>query len=204
MPTGRFHKNLVGKTFGKLTVVEYVGTYTYGSKRSTKKAMWKSKCVCGKYTTVATAALNNGHTTSCGSCSMLKPEGEAAFNEVYRQYKYQAKVRSLEFCITKEHFKTLTKGNCYYCGVEPRQLGNSAKRCSPYIYNGVDRKDNKQGYTVENSVPCCKVCNKAKLAMSLSQFMEWINRLISYNTVKEMPRASEQEQHDGILSDYTI
>lgn len=47
--------NLVGKKFGQLLVLEYLG-----------ESKWKCKCDCGQETTVRTAALNSGHTQSCG------------------------------------------------------------------------------------------------------------------------------------------
>ncbi|SSY69947.1 Uncharacterised protein [Priestia megaterium] len=52
-------KDLIGKTFGKLTVVEYAGSKNLNH-------MWKCKCECGEETTVRTTYLNNGHTKSCG------------------------------------------------------------------------------------------------------------------------------------------
>jgi hypothetical protein len=192
--SGKFHKDLTGKTFGKLTVVAFIGVTTFGKEGKTKKAMWKTQCMCGKEVIANTATLQNEHTTSCGSCSRLKPEGEASFNSVYREYKYHAGLKGLCFLLTKEEFKNLTRRVCHYCGVVPQQVANCGKKSTAYVYNGVDRKDNTQGYTEENSVPCCKVCNMAKRNMSLSQFMDWIKRLIAFNTnLKVMPSASEQD-----------
>ena len=31
-----------------------------------------------------------------------------------------------------------------------------------YLYNGIDRIDNKLGYIKGNMTPCCKICNHAK------------------------------------------
>ncbi|MGJ4945153.1 HNH endonuclease signature motif containing protein [Bradyrhizobium sp. HKCCYLS1011] len=47
---------------------------------------------------------------------------------------------------------------------------------SQYVCNGIDRKDNGQGYTIENCVPCCSVCNHAKHTMGYEQFIMWISR----------------------------
>lgn len=47
--------NLIGKRFGKLTVLEYLG-----------KSKWKCQCDCGQETAVETCHLNSGHTKSCG------------------------------------------------------------------------------------------------------------------------------------------
>lgn len=50
------------------------------------------------------------------------------------------------------------------------------------VYNGLDRRDNAQGYTLENTVPCCKFCNFAKNVYSEEDFIGWINRLVKFRT----------------------
>ena len=37
------------------------------------------------------------------------------------------------------------------------------------------RKNNLKGYTLENSVTCCKQCNFVKHTLSLEELIEWIN-----------------------------
>ena len=55
------HGDMVGKRFGRLTVIEYAGT----SKQ--RKAMWICKCDCGNITRpVVGANLKAGTTKSCG------------------------------------------------------------------------------------------------------------------------------------------
>ncbi len=51
---------MVGKTFGQLTVVCRAGS---GSK---KDARWLCKCSCGKECTAIGANLRKGYTKSCG------------------------------------------------------------------------------------------------------------------------------------------
>lgn len=61
--------DLIGKTFGKLTVINRVA----GNKF--KKAKWLCKCECGAFTEVECSNLMSGHTVSCGcirSASELK------------------------------------------------------------------------------------------------------------------------------------
>lgn len=53
------------------------------------------------------------------------------------------------------------------------------------IYNGIDRIDNAKGYTIENSVTCCKRCNFAKRNMSYDEFISWGKKLGNYLNVKE-------------------
>lgn len=52
-------KDFVGKTFGKLTVLEYAGKEA-GMHR------WKCRCACGNETVVGQTLLQSGKTKSCG------------------------------------------------------------------------------------------------------------------------------------------
>ncbi len=59
-------KDYMGKTFGRLTVLEYAGTakelgYTTGTAR-----FWKCRCSCGNETVVSQVELQSGGTQSCG------------------------------------------------------------------------------------------------------------------------------------------
>ena len=46
-----------------------------------------------------------------------------------------------------------------------------------YIYNGIDRIDNNKGYTIDNIVPCCHICNQAKSSFTLQEFQDWIEKV---------------------------
>ena len=52
--------NLIGQTFGRLTVIEKTDLRKRGS------VIWKCKCACGKEHLVATPALTTGQSKSCG------------------------------------------------------------------------------------------------------------------------------------------
>lgn len=56
--------NLIGKKFGKLTVVNFSESYTK-SKNNGKK-YWECKCDCGNIAYVCTTYLKGGQTKSCG------------------------------------------------------------------------------------------------------------------------------------------
>ena len=53
-------KDLIGQKFGRLTVLERVGS------TDQNKATWKCKCECGNEIIVPTGSLTSGNTTSCG------------------------------------------------------------------------------------------------------------------------------------------
>lgn len=62
-------KDLLGQTFGKLTVIEE----TSERDPNTRAIMWKCKCECGSEILVSTKNLTSHHTQSCGC---LKSQGE--------------------------------------------------------------------------------------------------------------------------------
>jgi hypothetical protein len=180
---------ITGQKFNLLTAVKIDHKNKYGTY------MWEFACECGVRKVTYAHLVRKGRIKSCGCllhrthCPYNKlPDGEAAFNALLQGYKDDAKRRELSFGLTPERFRTLTKSTCKYCGVPPLQSHNTHKnQGTPYVYNGIDRQDNKQGYTLENSVACCCVCNKAKRAMSVSQFMDWIQRLVKFHTNPESP-----------------
>lgn len=53
-------KNLVGKKFGRLLVLDKTGKRYYG------RVIWLCKCDCGSMLEVDTGRLNSGNTKSCG------------------------------------------------------------------------------------------------------------------------------------------
>lgn len=109
---------------------------------------------------------------------MSKSGYSTAFNMVYKRYKNSAKYRKLEFDISKTDFYNLTQQKCFYCGSNPNNKTVTAT--SEYTYNGIDRKDNAIGYIKNNIVVCCGICNRAKHTLSIGDFEQWINNLISF------------------------
>lgn len=172
--------DLVGQKFGRLTVLKYVRNNKRGS-------LWECMCDCENKTIkiIRGGHLKNGHTRSCGCLKIFRTnKGESGFNSLFYIYKRNAKNRDLEFNLTREEFSGLTQQNCYYCGEEPKQVvgtkRNNKKDWAKYIYNGIDRVNNDKGYIIENCVPCCRKCNRAKDIMSIEEFYEWIKKLMEY------------------------
>lgn len=64
-------KDLTGKIYGKLTVVEKQG-YQYQNTKD-RAVVWKCQCECGGIHLVKTSLLQNGHVKSCGCLEVRKP-----------------------------------------------------------------------------------------------------------------------------------
>ncbi len=57
---GRKSLDLVGKKYGRLTVIGYVSKNQHG------KTVWKCQCDCGNTAVIVGTHLTSGHTQSCG------------------------------------------------------------------------------------------------------------------------------------------
>lgn len=107
----------------------------------------------------------------------ILPFGVSASKRLFKSYAYQAGKRDYEFEISLDLFLLLTKKDCYYCGTAPTQVTNYLNVNGQYIYNGVDRLDNNIGYTVENCVSCCGICNQMKMDLGYKEFLAYIERI---------------------------
>lgn len=184
-------ENIVGNRYGKLLVLNPLESKQYGKY---KKRSWECLCDCGNKTSITTSLLINGKTKSCGCLHKIASvqnslksrhkiaNKDAASNSIYSQYKGNAKARKYIFELTKEEFRNLIKQNCFYCGTKPLNLYNTSYY--NLLYNGIDRLDNTQGYTLENSVSCCKMCNISKNNHSLEYFFNWIKNVYHHNFIK--------------------
>ena len=167
--------DMKGKQFSNWTVMEI------SAKTTHKKVYWDCQCKCGRIIPVDGTALRSGKSKGCG-CERLNrrlPDGVAAFNALYRAYEQRADNRGYSFDLTKDEFKKLVTYSCKYCGEIPRQEYKS--KTTSFIYNGVDRVNNSLGYSVDNCVPCCKLCNSMKERNSALIFINHCKKVVDYN-----------------------
>lgn len=181
--TNRAHnfKDLTGNRYGRLTVL---GLAYIKSKMS----YWDCQCDCGNKTIKYGQNITRGSTSSCGCLSLETKrinKGRSGFNALYLEYVSGATKRGYCFDLSKDEFEKLTKQKCHYCKAEPikekclnnTRLTDQGAKYSAYIYNGIDRKDNKTGYVLENCVTCCNICNRAKGNLEYNVFVEYIDRI---------------------------
>lgn len=170
-----------GNQYGRLTVI---GRAPNEVVDGTMYTMWRCRCECGQELVVASGRLRGGIVTGCG-CRHPLPEGEAAFNALYARWKHRAKKKGLSFSLTREQLFELSKSNCFYCGAAPAQVRSNPHGNGSFVYNGLDRLDNSQGYTPENVVPCCGTCNHAKATLSVDEFRDLVRRIYEHWASKE-------------------
>lgn len=171
--------NLKNDKFGRLLVMEE-------APKRRGRTMWLCRCDCGNEKVIGARHLViDGGTKSCGCLSKDHNKkhklsyGESSFNRLLSTYKKGAKTRNFEFDLNNDQFKRITQQNCHYCGDEPFKVFTGKTYYGEYVYNGVDRVDNKIGYVVSNCVPCCCICNKMKMILSVEEFLNQINKIYS-------------------------
>lgn len=185
---------LIGRRFGRLTVIGLAPTLKH-----------KSRCVCvcdcGKEKVVGAANLVRLSTRSCGCLlaeitsarsknnnfgSLYTNPEEAFVNVVIYDYRRTAESKGFEWALNREWCRVNFQNNCHYCGSCPLSVRKSKSSDRLYTYNGIDRVDNSKGYTLDNVVVCCKICNHAKATMTQSEFYAWIDRLIKHRSGNEI------------------
>jgi hypothetical protein len=172
--------------------------------------MWRCQCACGVQCDVRGDNLESGCAKSCGCLSRerasvvarenfaarikrnTQPAGAASAYGLFTSYSKGATLRGLPFTLSQDLFLALTSSDCVYCGIAPhRRYGRSSRSNGRYLYNGIDRVDNTQGYTEANSVPCCADCNRAKRVATVTDFLAWVERIHNHQAkVADASRAS--------------
>lgn len=147
--------------FGMWSVVQQ------GPKKRTE-IFWECVCDCGRKALISGAKLRNGKSRGCRSCRKRK----RPFEWIYNYLCTLAEKRGIGFDLTYEEFVKFTKTtSCHYCEapIEWREFGFNDGGLAPY---NLDRKDDQVGYTVCNSVVCCKRCNYGKGRWF--SYQEWV------------------------------
>ena len=152
-----------------------------------------AECDCGKTIVAHHYTFKVGGITSCGckkgdrSRVNIK-KAHAAITQDFKKSllsnlmafsKHAAKRHNppVEFTLTREQYKALIDGECFYCGrdkVDYRHISgpkNSVHIGKKYECVGIDRKDSFKGYTPDNCVPCCQECNLMKRTLSVNNFI---------------------------------
>lgn len=186
MPRIYEFKDISGQRFGRLLAVEITDEHCGSNLK------WRCSCDCGNIVLVSGYSLRKGISQSCGclrnditSERMRLREGNSNLNARYKAYKKVAQKNNREFSLSQEEFGKIAGSDCFYCGTPPSNIANIKGSYKPYIYNGIDRIDSSRGYTLDNIVPCCWMCNRSKKDFSISVFLSWIEKVYNHSFKKE-------------------
>jgi len=174
----------IGKKYGKLTIV------SFDKKPSRTEYFFNCKCECGAEKSVRLSNMQQKKTVSCGcygkeinktthqgNTYRRKSFGENSLNTLIKRYKRDAKIRNIDYILTRTDFVSLTSADCFYCGAKPSTVMKVPNSYGDYTYNGIDRVDNNIGYTINNCVPSCKECNSKKNAITKEMIYKLYHKL---------------------------
>lgn len=167
--------DLTGRTFNQWKVLAYSHTG--------RASYWRVECInCGAESVKCCAEIKSGRgsRSGCRQC-FGRAKGHVGLSALFYAYRLSARRAGRRFALNLQSFQALTSAPCHYCAAPPSQLA-SRKAKTPwgaYVYSGIDRMDNAQGYVAGNCVPCCGVCNTAKGGMSYADFVAHIRALVA-------------------------
>lgn len=174
---------MIGCRFGRLIVL------AQSARRNPnhRGILWICQCDCGQ----TKEALGSHLGTRINSCGCLHKfsEGSAAKLSIFKSYQKRARQGNLNWDLSLATFSELTSRNCYYCGTSPSNTHKMLRGNGFYRYNGIDRLDNRVGYEPWNVVTCCKLCNYAKRDLTLTDFLDWVDRLTTHHTNRPIVEA---------------
>jgi len=179
MPNGR-NELEPGTKYNMLTIVKL----HHVDKRWRRH--YVCKCDCGNEKVIQGSLITSGNTKSCGCIRKINslkrklPENGGVINHLILQYKRHARDRGIKYNLNKDDFSEIISLPCHYCGLPPSN-NKITKNCSGFLYSGIDRVDSSIGYELGNVVPCCSICNKAKLGMSRNEFLTWVESVYNYS-----------------------
>lgn len=100
----------------------------------------------------------------------------------YRVLLNRAKSKNQIVELTEQDHSIITLLHCTYCN--RFSIGEN--------YCGIDRIDSKLGYTKENSIPCCSMCNYMKTDFNQDEWLENIARIYKFLNLSEKIKTINQ------------
>ena len=161
-------------------------------------------CDCGgSYSIKLSNTLKNNGNFMCRQCYAIRDSANFdkhwGYKSAYQRIKKDAVAADRVFEIKVDDFRYLCQQNCYYCNSIPSNLityrGKNSFTFRYFMYSGLDRLNNDIGYTRQNVVPCCIICNRAKNSMPFKDFIDWLNRLTDYRQRMADEQAKQKQGH---------
>lgn len=190
--------DLTGQSFGIWLVIEQ-------APRRDNKTRWLCQCQgCGVKRSLRSTTLRRSVYAKCDGRHLerfsnpapmhrRKASGYAAGTERYNHTRRQAQKRGFAFALSHEAWSTLVQQDCHYCGIAPLQVVMRRHFNGVFVCNGLDRKDSTQGYTLDNCVACCGLCNLMKQDLAYTQFLKHIAQIAQRHPIDA--QAMQREKH---------
>jgi hypothetical protein len=177
----------VGNKYNELTVISNSFSKQVGN---VKKHFVLVKCSCGNEFETSCTGLRNNKKTKCNDCSwkireLNKPLVDQPQQLYNKLVNHRTRDNSIEVKISLKEFTKIITQNCYYCGSSPKEnrifKNRKYKNTEVFKHNGIDRKNPKLGYILDNCVPCCWSCNYSKHTLTDDEFIQKVIKI--YNNL---------------------
>lgn len=173
----------IGKLYGTYRVVEVIETLNSCSNLERK---WKCENIYTKKVKIFRGSyLNIIQKREKSSNKQL-----GLRNYLYKTNERNAIGRKRTFNLSFEEFNSLIAKNCYYCNEPPKIASDKTiitrgdRNQLPIYYNGIDRLNPEIGYSVENCVACCSICNYMKHVQQEHAFLSQIEKIYNFRIKK--------------------
>lgn len=124
----KVRENLIGKRFGRLTVIDRADDYICKDNR--RDVQWLCKCDCGNTCIVRGYALKKGTSTSCGCYSLELRSSRSRKQNTYdltsEEFGIGYTSKGEEFWFDKEDYDSI-KDYCWYYGTGGYLVSNPKK-----------------------------------------------------------------------------
>lgn len=165
-------KDLVGQSFGDLTVTSYTG-----------KSKWEYLCTCGRKAVINGKYLKSSAQYQCKNCSyenravqmIDNPAGDIP-REMWSSMRRNAASRSLEVAISPiqaHEIYIAQDGKCALSGVEIAFRDQSKRKSSASL----DRIDSQKDYVTGNIQWLHKIVNRMKVDLPEAEFINWCAKI---------------------------
>lgn len=202
--------DLEGKKFNRLKVLKFMGTSKPKTKDDKKNypynSLWQCQCDCGNIVIKQGTQIKSGKIKSCGCLrketarknlldtkdkrkgktgrKKIYPRKEYFFSVMVKSYKKNINHKNLKWDLNIKDFIELLKNNCFWCGDLPSKTRVHTRYRGLIKLNGIDRKNNNEGYNKKNCVTCCKTCNYMKRNLSPRKFKNHIAKIYKHSIEK--------------------
>lgn len=182
----RNNKDLLGVTFGKLTVI---GKKFKISKRGVRTSFsWKCACKCGRFCFYKPFNLETGQLKSCGCSHTLRGKDNSrhkGYEEIPAAFfsvaKNGAKRRKIVFKISMEDLWRQYLNQNKKCALSGIDLKFPKSSHGPRENISLDRIDSKKGYTKDNIQFIHKKINVMKMDSKEEDFIKMCKTIAEYN-----------------------
>ena len=180
--------DLIGKRFGKLTVIEKDEKDYIAPKSKNKYIRWICKCDCGNSVSIMGGSLMAKKTTKCKECHYKSRRLNGYIsNRHFDRIRLRAKKRNIYFdpkidkkylwdLFLKQNRKCALSGISIHFAETVKKEGHNKGTSA-----SLDRIDSSKGYIKSNIQWLHKDINKMKLAYSTSEFIKICKDIIRWN-----------------------